>query len=151
MNKSEIDAHRLMQDFYQVVRSRHALFQDMLSSYGVTLHQFHLLLYMKASGKVTVSDLGNKMLVSMPTASRMLNTLCEKGLASKNRDENDRRLIYLELTPKGKHVVDEADARQREVLSRVLEKIPAAEADAFLHTMEKVAEGLTSLLKEETR
>jgi DNA-binding MarR family transcriptional regulator len=149
MDKSEVDAQRLMQAFYRVAMSRHALFRDRISDYGVTLHQLHLLTYMKESGRVRVTDLSDMMLVSVPTASRMLNTLCDKGLARKKTDDRDRRLIYMEPTPKGKRVVEEVQIRQREMLTKVLQQMPAGVMETFLETMEKVADELRSMSKAE--
>jgi DNA-binding MarR family transcriptional regulator len=149
VKRSEENAQRLVQDFYRVARSRHALFYELLSGYGITMHQFHLLMYLKTSGRMKVTDLGNMMLVSMPTASRMLNTMCDKGLVKKTGDDKDRRLSYVELTSKGGRVVEQAHARQREVLAEVLEGMPASEMESFLGTMEKIADELTSLMKKE--
>ncbi len=148
MKKSEEDAQRLMQDFYRIARSRHALFYDLLSGYGITMHQFHLLMYLKMKGRMKVTDLGNMMLVSMPTASRMLNTMCEKGLVSKKGDDKDRRLSYVELTREGERVVEEAHARQRETLAEVLEGMPETDMEPFLENVEKIADELTSLMKK---
>jgi DNA-binding MarR family transcriptional regulator len=149
MDKGEANAQRLMQAFYRVARSRHTLFQDLLASYDVTLHQFHLLLYMKASGKTRVTDLSDMMLVSKPTASRMINTLCDKGMLKKRADNRDHRLVLLVLTPKGERIVEEMQARQRELLSRVLGKMPAAEMNAFMETMEKIESELAVLSRQE--
>lgn len=148
MKKSEENAQRLMQDFYHMARSRHVLFHDLLSHNGITMHQFHLLMYMKSSGRMKVTDLGQMMLVSMPTASRMLNTLCDKGLARKTRDDKDRRLTYVELTSKGERVVAQVHDRQREVLTEVIDRMPAGEMEAFLATMEKIADELMSLMRD---
>jgi DNA-binding MarR family transcriptional regulator len=149
MKRSEENAQRLMEDFYRVARSRHALFYDLLSGYGITMHQFHLLMYLKKSGRMKVTDLGNLMLVSMPTASRMLNTMCDKGLVKKTGDAKDRRLSYVELTSEGERVVEQAHARQRDVLAEVMEEMPASEMESFLGIMEKIADKLTSLMKKE--
>jgi len=142
MDQSELEAQRLLQEFYRITRSRHALFRNLLSRYGVTLQQWHLLMHMKAREKMRVTDLSEMMLVSKPTASRMLNTLCDKGLARKKMDSKDRRLVYVELTPKGRRVVGDAHVKQREMVSRVLAKMDEDETRAFLHTMEKIADAL---------
>jgi DNA-binding MarR family transcriptional regulator len=151
MEKSEIDAQRLMHVLYRIARSRHTLFQEMLSRYGVTLHQFHLLLHMKASGKISVTELSDMMMVSKPTASRMAHTLCDKGLVSRKADDLDRRLVHLALTPKGEKVVGEIQARQRERLARILGKVPASEMKAFMNTVEKIEGGLAAIAQEDAR
>lgn len=150
MEKGEADAQRLMMVFYRIGRSRHALFHELLSRYDVTLQQFHLLLYMKASGRTRVTDLSDMMMVSKPTASRMINTLCDKGMIKKRTDDRDRRLVYLELTPKGRRVVEEKELRQRERLARVLGEMPAEEMGAFLDTLERIEEELAAISREET-
>ena len=151
MDKTEASAQRLMQAFYRIARSRHAIFQDLLSHYGVTLHQFHLLLYMKASGRTKVTDLSEMMMVSKPTASRMINTLCDKGMLKKKADDQDRRLVFLVLTPRGKRVVEEMQARQREFISRILSRMPAAEMKAFLETIEKIEGEFAEMSRQELR
>ena len=134
MDQSELDAQRLLQEFYRIARSRHVLFRNLLSRYGVTLQQWHLLMHMKTREKMRVTDLSEMMLVSKPTASRMLNTLCDKGLARKKTDNKDRRLVYVELTPKGKRVVGDAHVKQREMISKVLAKMDEDETQAFLRS-----------------
>ena len=150
MEKSEIDAQRLTQVLYRMARSRHTLFQGLLSRYGVTLHQFHLLLHMKASGKIRVTDLSDLMMVSKPTASRMVHTLYDKGLVNRKTDDQDRRLVFLTLTPKGERVVGEMQAKQVEVLASVLRKVPAGEMKVFLDTVEKIEGELAAILKQDT-
>jgi DNA-binding MarR family transcriptional regulator len=149
MKESEGNAQRLMRDFQRMVRGRYALFHSLLSEYDVTMQQFHLLMFMQESGKVTVTDLGNMMLVSMPTASRMLNTLCNKGFVVKRRDGSDRRLIYAELTKEGQRVVREVHDMQLHALARLLDKVSAGEIEVFLATMEKIADELTYTLMED--
>ncbi len=150
MDKSEADAQRMMQSFYRISRYHHALFHDLLSRYDVTLQQFHLLLNTKMHGKTRVTDLSEMMMVSKPTASRMINTLCDKGMVRKIADERDRRLVFLVLTSKGRRVVEEKQARQVELLARALGKMPAEETRAFLKTLEKVEGELAAVFREET-
>jgi DNA-binding MarR family transcriptional regulator len=150
MDKSDISAQRLMEIMYRIARRRQALFHGLLSRYGVTLHQFHLLLYMKDGGKTRVTDLSDMMMVSKPTASRMINTLCDKGLVRKKTDERDRRLVFLMLTAKGDRVLSEIQARQREMLSRLLGKMTVSEMRAFLETVEKIEVELAALPGKET-
>jgi len=140
MDKSDISAQRLMEIMYRIARRRQALFHGLL----------HLLLYMKDGGKTRVTDLSDMMMVSKPTASRMINTLCDKGLVRKKTDERDRRLVFLMLTAKGDRVLSEIQARQREMLSRLLGKMTVSEMRAFLETVEKIEVELAALPGKET-
>ncbi len=148
MDRDEMNAQRLMRDLYRMIRSRHTLFREVLARNGVTLQQFHLLMHMKTSGRVRVTDLSEMMLVSKPTASRMLNTLCGKGLARKQADTRDRRSVHVRLTPRGERVVDEVHERQIEMLSRIMGKMDESEMEAFLASIGKIADGLCERARE---
>jgi DNA-binding MarR family transcriptional regulator len=149
MKEIEAFAQRLMQNLYRMARCRHAVFQDILSEYGVTLHQFHLLMHIKMSGEVKISDLSDLMLVSMPTASRMINTVSEMGLVTKKKISGDKRLTYLELTAEGDKMVDELRKRQLETIARILEKIPQDDLEVFLRATERMADEMVSGLNRE--
>lgn len=149
MEKNEAFIQRLMQNLYRVARCRQAMFQDVLARYGVTLHQFHLLLHIDSSGQLKVTELSDKMLVSMPTASRMINALCELGLVRKKKTTSDRRSTYLELTAKGKRTMGDIHRQQMEMISRVLEKMPEEDLEAFLQVSERIADQWMSTLKEQ--
>jgi DNA-binding MarR family transcriptional regulator len=149
MEKTEAFAQRLMQNLYRMARCRHAVFQDILTEYGVTLHQFHLLMHIKMSGQVKISDLSDLMLVSMPTASRMINTVSEMGLVNKKKIRGDKRSTYLELTTEGDKVVDELRKRQLETIARILEKIPQDDLEVFLKVTERMADAMVSGLNRE--
>jgi MarR family 2-MHQ and catechol resistance regulon transcriptional repressor len=149
MKRDEVFTQRLMQSLYHIARCRHATFQDFLSNYGVTLHQFHLLLHIRSGDKLKVMDVSNKMMVSMPTASRMINSLCEMGLMSKKKEAGDQRSTHLELTAKGKKIVKEIRQRQMEIISDILENIPEEDTETFLEVIEKIAEEWIARLKRE--
>jgi DNA-binding MarR family transcriptional regulator len=142
-------AQRLMQNMYRIARCRQATFQDTLSRYGVTLHQFHLLLHVGSGKKVKVKDVSDKMLVSMPTASRMINALCDLGMVSKEKGQGDKRSTYLVLTNKGRKVVEDIRKRQLETITRIMERIPDKDRDDFLGIMERIADNWAALIKED--
>ncbi|OFW70715.1 MAG: hypothetical protein A2V52_02870 [Actinobacteria bacterium RBG_19FT_COMBO_54_7] len=124
------------------------MFKDMLARYGVTLHQFHLLLHIRSSGHVKVTELSDKMLVSLPTASRMINSLCDLGLINKKKSAGDRRSTYLELTKKGEKVLADIHRQQKEMITKVLEVMPDEDMEIFLKVMEGIAEQWMALMKE---
>lgn len=144
MNDTRTLARRLMQDMYRMARCRHAIFKDILSEQGITLQQFHLMLHVKMGERVKISDLSEFMLVSVPTASRMVNTLSDRGLVAKKRLGDNKRSIYLELTPEGERTVNRLRKRQLDTLARVLEKIPRDHLEAFLEVTEKIADQMVS-------
>ncbi len=150
MEELSADTERFMTALYRIGRYRHALFGELLSRHGVTLQQFHLLMHMKAGRRARVTDLSEMMMVSKPTASRMINTLCERGMLRKRADGGDRRLVFLELTPRGRRVAEEKEAWQMEMVARMQGKMDAAEMEALLGALEKVEQVLAAIWAEKS-
>jgi DNA-binding MarR family transcriptional regulator len=149
MENNEPFVQRLMQNLYRIARCRQAMFQDVLAQYGVTLHQFHLLFHIKSDGKVKVTELSDKMLVSMPTASRMINTLCELKLVSKKKDASDRRSTYLELTGKGEEILEQIHKQQMEMIARAIASVSEEDMEIFLKVTESVADQWMAIVREQ--
>lgn len=54
-----------------------------------------------------VSSIARRLQIAQPTASRVVESLVEKGLIERQRSEVDRRKVKLELTKKGESVTEE--------------------------------------------
>jgi DNA-binding MarR family transcriptional regulator len=133
-DRSELIAE-FLQSFGTMVRGMNAIFGRELESYGVTWPQFHLLKVVKRSQRVTVTELSNSLLVAAPTASRMIEGLCSKGLLAKEKDELDHRVIIVRLTPESSSLLDRLLKLQNEVAR-------AAFSDESTKDLEKVAKSL---------
>jgi DNA-binding MarR family transcriptional regulator len=101
-------------------------------------------MHIKMSGEAKISDMSDLMLVSIPTASRMINTVSEMGLVVKKKISGDKRSTYLELTAEGDRVVDELRRRQLETIARILENISQDELEVFIKVTEKMADEMVS-------
>ena len=81
---------------------------ESLKDYGLTMQQYNVLRIVRGAGEegITTSDIRERMLDKMSDASRMVDRLCAMDLVEKIRDRNDRRLMYVHLTPKGSEAVN---------------------------------------------
>lgn len=58
-----------------------------------------------AIGKLMVSDISKELEISAPAVSITLTKLEAQGLIKRSRDKDDRRKVYISLTPKGKSFI----------------------------------------------
>ena len=65
------------------------------------------LLGMLAKHNCTMSDLADKMSVSLPTMSKSIRRLEESNWVRLLRSDEDRRVVWAELTPDGRAVLSE--------------------------------------------
>lgn len=68
----------------------------------LTPSQFSVLFYLRRRDNSSVTDVAKYFKISKPNMTPILDSLVKKGYLQRNRDENDRRIIRLSLTPSGK-------------------------------------------------
>ncbi|MHB1523222.1 MAG: MarR family winged helix-turn-helix transcriptional regulator [Candidatus Dormibacteria bacterium] len=115
---------------------------------GLSLHQLHLLRSLQGVGPLTVGQLAERLQVSMPSASLMLDRLEEQGLTARTRDAEDRRLVHVQLTEKGEAEVRAAAGFKREVVGRVLAHFSQGELQSLLTVLGAVERALEEVLPQ---
>ena len=75
---------------------------DTIKNRGVTRAHVKLMRFLKIEGACTMSDLGKMLYVSKPNITVLVNKLVEFNMVKRILDENDRRIIYIELTDIGR-------------------------------------------------
>ena len=96
----------------------------------------------ESAEKTMISGLAEKLHVSVPTISRCLHKLEEKGLIQKNSQTNDRRNTYVCLTPKGNEIYNEAFRTLSSFVEQALSRIDEEELDQFFITFDKIYDAL---------
>lgn len=96
----------------------------------------------ESAEKTMISGLAEKLHVSVPTISRCLRKLEEKGLIQKNSQTNDRRNTCVCLTPKGTEIYNEAFRTLSSFVERALSRIDEEELDRFFTTFDKIYDAL---------
>lgn len=76
--------------------------------YGLTVPQIVCLYEIYENGKMTISTLSKKIYLSMSTIVGVIDRLEEKQFVHRTRDIQDRRIIYIDITEKGKEFVSAA-------------------------------------------
>ena len=85
-----------------------------LKSNGLTLQQYNVLRIVRGTGDTgsTTSEIRERLLDKMSDASRMVDRLVSMDLLEKVRDKEDRRIVFIYLTPKGRTLVNDLVAKE---------------------------------------
>lgn len=78
----------------------------MIRAYGLTTPQFALMEALYHLGALPLSEIGQKLLVTSGNVTYVMDNLVELGLVLRERCEDDRRVIYARLTPKGEALIE---------------------------------------------
>lgn len=91
---------------------------------GIGGAQVWMLATIADSPDITVTQLGQALSIHVSTASNLLDKLDRAGLVERLRGEDDRRVVRLRLTDKGRDIVTRAPQPLTGPVIDALEKIP---------------------------
>lgn len=90
----------------------------------LTLTQWRTLIVVVAHEGMHIGDVATRLGVSMPSASRFVRRLEQRGLAGTNRDPNDRRAVVVRATPRGIAVAEDVLRKRRLLILEALALAP---------------------------
>jgi DNA-binding MarR family transcriptional regulator len=105
---------------------------------GVTQTQFLVLTAIHAYQRCTMGTLAHNLHVRMPTATGIINRLVRAGIVHRFPDPDDRRQVFVELTPKGQSFIQDFQAVVRRRWEEVLVPLKPDELDAFYGVITKL-------------
>ena len=93
----------------------------------------------------TMGELSRNIQVTMPSMTEMIDGLEELGIAERWRDDNDRRVVRVKLTEKGKQMRKEYMARRRQELENIFSKLSVEDWDELINSLEKASQILQKI------
>jgi len=94
------------------------------------------------SGELTSSAIGRQMVTIVPDVTRLVDRLEKLSLVARRRCEEDRRVVYVCITPHGLSLLARLDAPIRELVNGQLAHLTAGELTVMLNLLDKVRRGL---------
>lgn len=85
--------------------------------------QFHILFLLERNGTKRMSELADALHLTPGAVTTASDRLIDRGYIDRVRDEKDRRVIYLELTQKGKETLNELQNEGRKIMKLVFNDI----------------------------
>ena len=105
----------------------------------ITPQQFNILRILRGAGKpISTLQIRQRMLDKMSDTSRIVDRLLAKGLVKKNTCNNDKRLVDVSITDKGKKLLERLD-------------LLAPEMDAFFSNLSDADAKLLNKLLDKIR
>lgn len=106
---------------------------------NITPQQFNILRILRGSFPQPLStmQIRERMLEKMSDTSRIVDRLISKGLVKKLTCKNDRRLVDVIISDKGKKLLERLDTRQDEI-DGVLGKLSEKDANILSDLLDKI-------------
>jgi DNA-binding MarR family transcriptional regulator len=101
----------------------------------VTLPQFRALVVLASRGPQRPSGLAEALAVHPSTITRLCDRLAAKRLSHRTESAVSRREVVIELTPRGRGLVDAVTERRRAEIGEVVAKVPQRERAAMVQAL----------------
>ncbi|WP_144461896.1 MarR family winged helix-turn-helix transcriptional regulator [Siminovitchia fortis] len=105
----------------------------------LSLEQFTLIRMVYRNGPIRASELADLLFVHRSAITVRVDKLVKKGLLERERDEGDRRNVYLRVSEKGKEFYRTLEGKINEFVEAIIRDIPKGEMENFLNVFEKIA------------
>jgi len=109
-----------------------------LAKTGVNMSQCQAMSVLSNSGTMRMSDLAKQLGVTMSAATNLADRLLEAGIAEREHDPDDRRLVKLRLTEEGTKALERDRANLAEFWTGVFDRVSSEERQAFFDVYEEV-------------
>ncbi len=144
----EATTDRMYRELSRLLRSYEMCDQGCISRLGVTASQGYTLLAFPEDASMTMNDLSQAMGLANSTMTRMVDNLVDKGLVHRRLDDEDRRVMRVGLTSKGKSLRSAVDAERRTLLRRLLSGVPEAEWDGILKSLRALNRAVETAVRD---
>ncbi|MGQ9851038.1 MAG: MarR family winged helix-turn-helix transcriptional regulator [Aggregatilineaceae bacterium] len=101
----------------------------------LSVPQFRALLYVYRRAGASLSDVAEHLGLTLPSTSKLVNRLVERGLLTRASAPDDRRRMILNITPTGQIVLDAAAQATRARLMEQLATLSAEECETVIAAM----------------
>ena len=116
----------------------------------LSLSQYRLLAFL-SQGDWAASALADRLNVSRPSITGLVDGLVKRGLVERRPSPDDRRRVDHVLTASGKKALREADERADARLRTILGEVPDDVADDVLDSLTRLHGALDARLQEKLR
>ncbi|MCC6840111.1 MAG: MarR family transcriptional regulator [Flavobacteriales bacterium] len=114
--------------------------QERLRPSGLSPQQYNILRILRGANgrKMNMGSVLERMLDRSPNTTRLTDKLIAKGLVLRERCEEDRRVVYLRISPKGSELINSMDQETDRMIAEVARKLSPAEAKALNQALDKL-------------
>lgn len=118
-----------------------------LAEVDLTLAQYRVLVFLDAGAR-PASHVARLLDVAPSTVTSVVDGLCSRGLVHRGKDPFDRRRVVLSLTTQGTEMVTRGDQVVADRLGKLLERLPAKDAETALRGLESLNVAMEDYLTE---
>jgi MarR family 2-MHQ and catechol resistance regulon transcriptional repressor len=101
-------------------------------------------------GPLPVNAIGPKVFLTPGSISTAVDRLYERGLVTRTEDETDRRVRLVDLTPKGRRLIEQIFSEHAAHLEKLVEVLTPAERVHLIKTLRKLGKQASAYIADQS-
>jgi MarR family transcriptional regulator, organic hydroperoxide resistance regulator len=130
----------IMQSLRRLIKALQDYSQKVNTHFGITGPQLWALKTISQSGSMSLGELSKRMYINPSTITGVVDRLEKKGYVLRNRGEKDRRVVKVQLTPKGSRLAKRGPNPVQGRMIYGLRKLQEDELAVIHHSFQKMIE-----------
>lgn len=103
---------------------------------ALTPVQYLLLGIITEEGPISMSEIGERVTMQKQQVTSVINQLEEKGLVTRARRSENRRVVWLEVTPRARELEEEIVRQTQQAFRSLFESLTDEETEEYLQAMQ---------------
>ncbi|MBX3186713.1 MAG: MarR family transcriptional regulator [Labilithrix sp.] len=145
--KSDVD--QVLEAIIYLYTESRRITKELAKRADLTGPQLTVVKLLEQIGDLSLSSLSEKIRAQNSTVTGIIDRMEREGLVTRERSKEDRRVVYIRLTPKGRELAQEIPVEPMEIFKGALEGLSAQEIRDLLRIMTKVARRVKQIVRRD--
>ena len=115
-----------------------------VTSGKITCQQFLVLDQLSRQSRWTMKEFVATTQTKFSSATGMIDRLVKHDLVSRKRSREDRRMVYIAITKKGRNIIEEVYQQKKKGIIQLFKRLNSAERQNYLDILDKLVNSLSS-------
>lgn len=145
--KSDVD--QVLEAIIYLYTESRRITKELARRADLTGPQLTVVKILEQVGDLSLSELSDKIRAQNSTVTGIIDRMEREALVTRERSKEDRRVVHIKLTAKGKELAREIPIEPMEIFKGALESLTAQEMRDLLRIMTKLARRVKQIVRRD--
>jgi MarR family 2-MHQ and catechol resistance regulon transcriptional repressor len=107
--------------------------------YGISAQEMYILQFVVVNGPQKMKDIAEEFHIKLSTLTSTIDKAEKRKILKRVNSKDDRRVVFLDITAKGRKMVEDYAAYLKELVSRTESNFQEEDLNIFVNGLEKLA------------
>lgn len=145
--KSDVD--QVLEAIIYLYTESRRITKELARRADLTGPQLTVVKLLETVGDLSLSELSEKIRAQNSTVTGIIDRMERENLVTRERSREDRRVVHIKLTPKGRELAREIPVEPMEIFKGALESLTAQEMRDLMRIMTKLAKRVKQIVRRD--